>query len=195
MRLVVIGGAMVALATLAGCAGLNLFDKGPVVVDYHAGTTEQSGFPRSASGTDDSFFNGAGSERRQTFGPYHVRQCNAERTSCSLGLVILNTNMQILSVGEATAKLQVKIDYKVGAESHRDVAGVLERKLTNPEIVHDQGSVSRIAEIPYGEVRHVDLPYGLSYTLCVSAPGVKPENARPCANQLNVNSPASTPTF
>ena len=196
MRLVVMSGATIALAALTGCSGWNPFDKGPVVVDYHVGTTELSGYPKMTQGTSDSFYEGAGSQRRDTFGPYDVRQCNTQRTACSLGLVTLNSELKILSVGDATTKLQITVDYKVGPESRRDQAGgVFAAKLPNAEIIHDQGTVSRTAEIPYGEVRHVELPYGLSYTLCASAPGVTTQSARPCANQLNVKNPSSVPAI
>jgi len=196
MRSIVNGGAIWALAALAGCSAVNVFDKGPVVVDYHAGTTELSGYPKMSVGADNSFFDRAGSHESHKFGPFEVRQCNATKTACSLGLVILDAEMQILSVGDATAKLQIKIDYKVGAEWRRDVpGGVYVDKLTNPEIIHDQGSVSRVAEIAYGEVRHIELPYGLSYTVCVSAPGVDPMSFRLCAQQLNVKNPSSVPAF
>lgn len=196
MRLVVLGSAMIAMAALTGCSGWNVFDKGPVVVDYHVGTTESSGYPKMTVGTNDSFFERAGAQQRDTFGPYYVRQCNAQRTACSLGLVMLNSEIKILSVDDATAKLQITVDYKVGPEWRRDVAGgVLVDKLSNAEIIHDQGTVSRTAEIPYGEVRHVELPYGLSYTLCASGPGVTTLSTRPCANQLNMKNPSSVPVF
>ncbi|MGF6167663.1 hypothetical protein M2426_001251 [Pseudomonas moraviensis] len=196
MRSVVISGAMIALAVLTGCSGWNTFDKGPVVVDYHVGTTELSGYPKMTEGTSDSFYEQAGSQRRDTFGPYNVRQCNTQRTACSLGLVTLNSELKILSVGDATTKLQITVDYKVSPEWRRDVAGgVFTAKLPNSEIIHGQGTVSRTAEITYGEVRHVELPYGLSYTLCASAPGVTTKSTRHCANQLNVKDPSSVPAI
>lgn len=120
----------------------------------------------------------------------NVRQCNTQRTVCSLGLVTLNSELKILSVGDATTKLQITVDYKVSPEGVETWREVSSRPSSREfEIIHDQGTVSRTAEIPYGEVRHVELPYGLSYTLCASAPGVTTKSTRPCANQLNVKDP------
>ncbi|MDN3218900.1 hypothetical protein [Pseudomonas nunensis] len=195
MRLIVIGSAVLAFATLAGCAGW-FGPQGPVVVDYYAGMTDLSGYPKMKVGEVDSLFDTSGVTKKHPFRPFNVRQCNTQRTECSLGIVGLTSHVQILSVGESSAKLKVSFDYKVGDEWRNTVAGgAFVEKLPDLEVILDQGEVSRTAEIPYGEVRHVELPYGLIFTLCASPPGVSNMDARPCASQLEVKDYSGAPAF
>ncbi|MBK5376190.1 hypothetical protein JFT81_16285 [Pseudomonas sp. TH43] len=196
MRSVVGCSVVLALATLAGCANWGGADKGPVVVDYYAGTTDLSGYPGMGIGAGNVLYGNAGAAEGYRYQPLEVRQCNAQKSACALGIVNLVSQIQILSVGDTVAKLRVDLNYQVGAEGRREwPENTYVEKLSVPEIINDKGTVSRTAEVPYGEVRHIELPYGVSLTLCVSPPGVSNMNTRPCAGQLKVKDTTGVPVF
>ncbi|WP_454863884.1 hypothetical protein [Pseudomonas hormoni] len=196
MRSIVGCSAVLALASVAGCTNWGSADKGPVVVDYYAGTTDLSGYPGMGTGAGNVLYGTAGAADGYRYQPLEVRQCNAQKSACALGIVNLVSQIQILSVGDTVAKLRVDLNYQVGAEGRGDWSGnTYVEKLSVPEIINDKGEVSRTAEIPYGEVRHIELPYGMSFTLCVSPPGVSNMSARPCAGQLKVKDPTDVAGF
>lgn len=195
MRSVLGCGAMLALAMLAGCAGSG--HSNPVVVDYRAGSTDLSGYPGLGIGAGNVLFGPKGSRSvPQYYQPLDVRQCDAQMTACALGYVNLVSRVEILSVDSTSAKVRVDLNYQVGAEGNRKWDGTkLKQKLPVPEIINDQGTRSRTADIPYGEVRHIQLPYGVAFALCVSPPGVTNLDSRPCAEKLAVRIPTGTTAF
>lgn len=196
MRSVVGFGAVLALAVLAGCASFGGASKGPVVVDYYAGTTDLSGYPGMGVGAGNALYDSVGGQVAFHYQPLEVRQCNAQMSACSLGIVNLTSRVEILSVDANSAKVRVDLDYQVGAEGRREWPGTkVVETVTVPEIINDQGSRSRTADIPYGEIRHVQLPHGVDFALCVSPPGVTNLDRRPCAAQLAVKNPTGATAF
>lgn len=195
MRSVVGCGAMLALAMLAGCAGSG--HSNPVVVDFRAGSTDLSGYPGLGIGAGNVLSGPAGSRSPdQHYQPFEIRQCDAQMTACALGFVNLVSRVEILSVDSTSAKVRVDLDYQVGAEGNRKWDGSrFNDKLPVPEIINDQGTRSRTADIPYGEVRHIQLPYGVDFALCVSPPGVTNLDIRPCADKLAVRNPTGSTAF
>lgn len=184
------------LAVLAGCAGWNASHRGPVVVDYRVNSEDISGRPKMNIVEGNSFFDVAGSTNSQTYPPVTIRQCNAQRTECSLGIVTLTSQIQILSVDEQSTKLRLDFIYTVGEEWRRETSSTKQvHSLPMPEVIKDEGRVTRTADIPYSETRRVELPYGLSLSLCVSAPGVTTMDQRPCTNQMVHADAKSSPAF
>ncbi|MCP1645638.1 hypothetical protein J2T41_005284 [Pseudomonas citronellolis] len=187
-----VGGVLVlALATISGCASWGRGDEKLVVVDYYAGTTDLSGYPGMGVGAGNALTGSPGIAEKVLYQPLEVRRCNVEMTECSLGIVDLSSQVTILSVGSSTAKVQVDLNYKVGAEYRRESPGSsVVAKLSVPEVIHGQGTITRSADLPYGEIRNVELPYGVAFTLCVSPPGVSNIDIRPCASKLRVKDPS-----
>lgn len=184
------------LAVLAGCAGWNASHRGPVVVDYRVNSEDISGRRKMNIVEGNSFFDVAGSTNSQTYPPVTIRQCNAQRTECSLGIVTLTSQIQILSVDEQSTKLRLDFVYKVGEEWRRETSSTKQvYSLPMPEVIKDEGRVTRSADIPYSETRRVELPYGLSLSLCVSAPGVTTMDQRPCTNQMVHADAKRSPAF
>lgn len=196
MRSVAAFTVVLGLAVMAGCAGWNGSHRGPVVVDYQVNSEDISGRPKVNIVEGNSFFDAAGSTNSQNYPPVTIRQCNAQRTECSLGIVTLTSQIQILSVDEQSTKLRLNFVYKVGEEWHRETSSTKQvHSLPMPEVIKDQGRVTRTVDIPYSETRRVELPYGLGLSLCVSAPGVTTMDQRPCTNQLAHADAKSSPTF
>ncbi|TWC44512.1 hypothetical protein FBY04_14619 [Pseudomonas sp. SJZ080] len=187
---------VLSLAVLAGCAGWNGSHRGSVVVDYQVNSEDISGRPKVNIVEGNSFFDVAGATDSQTYPPVTIRQCNAQRTECSLGIVTLTSKIQIISIDEQSTKLRVDFVYKVGEEWRRETSSTKQvHSLPMPEVIKDQGRVTRTADIPYSETRRVELPYGLSLSLCVSAPGVTTMNQRPCTNQMVHADAKNSPAF
>lgn len=181
---------------LAGCAGWKGSHRGPVVVDYQINSEDVSGRLKVIIVEGNSFFDVAGATDNQTYPPVTIRQCNAQRTECSLGIVTLTSQIQTLSVNEQSTKLRLDFVYTVGEEWRRETSSTKQvHSLPMPEVIKDQGRVTRTADIPYSETRRIELPYGLSLSLCVSAPGVTTLYQRPCTNQMVHADMKSSPAF
>lgn len=196
MRSFVACSVVLAMATLTGCTNWGGADNGPVVVDYYAGTTDLSGYPGMGTGAGNVLYGIAGAADGYRYQPLEVRQCNAQKSACALGIVNLVSQIQILSVGDTVAKLRVDLSYQVGADGRRQWPGnTYIEKLSVPEIINDKGAVSRTAEVPYGEVRHIELPYGMNFTLCVSPPGVSNLDTRSCEGRLKVRDTTDVAVF
>lgn len=188
--------AVLSLAVLAGCAGWNGSHKEPVVVDYQVNSENISGRPKMNIVEGNSFFDVAGSTNSQTYPPVTIRQCNAQRTECSLGIVTLTSQIQILSVDKQSTKLRLDFVYRIGEGWRRETSSTKQmRSVPMPEVIKDEGRVTRTADIPYGETWQVELPYGLSLSLCVSEPGATTMNQRPCTNQMVHADAKSSPAF
>lgn len=196
MRSVVCGGAVFALAILGGCANFGGANSGAVVVDHYAGTTDLSGYPGMGVGMGSLLYGPAGARDAISYQPLDVRQCNKQMTACALGIMNLTSRIEIVSVGTDAAKVKVDLQYQIGSEGRRSWEGTeFVTKVNVPDIINDQGVISRIAEISYGEVRHIQLPYGVDFALCVSAPGVTTLDNRPCSSRLKVLDPTGAVAF
>lgn len=187
MRLSAAVSVAVALAAVAGCSSQGSKNQESVVVDFYAGTTDKSGYPGMGIGAGNVFDGAVGVVAPFNYQPLPVRQCNAANTACALGLVDLASNVSVLSIGPRSATIKVDLSYRVSGASRREWPGKkIVEKVGVPEVINDQGTFSRSAEIPYGQVRKVDLPYGVAFTFCVSPPGTSNRDARPCASALSV---------
>lgn len=192
MRFSVAVSVAVALAAVAGCSSLGTKNQQSVVVDFYAGTTDKSGYPGMGVGAGNVFDGPIGAVASFNYQPLPVRECNAANTACALGLVDLASNVSVLSIGPHSATIKVDLSYRVSGESRREWPGMkIVEKVSVPEVINDQGTFSRSAEIPYDQVRKVDLPYGVAFTFCVSPPGTSDRDVRPCASNLSVRDTSS----
>jgi len=189
MRSAVGIGSALALAALVGCSLRGTGNEQPVVVDYHVGTTERSGYSFATGlGGGDFFFGNVDSQRKIISQPFDVRKCNAEMSACALGIVNLTTSVAIRSVSPDGVIVEVAAAYQVGSQGSRDGGSWQQNKhLKLPEIINDGGTVTRLSKIPYGEARKVELPYGVIFSLCVSPPGTSSMDVRPCASELQAS--------
>lgn len=196
MHSVLCSGALFALAILGGCTNMGRGDLAVVVVDHYAGTTDLSGYPGMGVGMGRSLYGPSGTHDGIIYQPLEIRQCNKQITACALGIMNLIGRIEIISVSDEAAKVKIDLSYQVGFEGRRSWAGTeISTTVNAQDLINDQGRFSRSAEISYGEVRHIQLPYGVNFALCVSAPGVTNLDYRPCSSELKVSDLTGTVAF
>lgn len=190
-------GIAIALAALSGCAGVKSSAQQAVVVDYFGGTTALSGPASAGLGMNDTLVGIADASQELRYQPLAVRHCNAEMTACATGILDLFSRITILDVGPTSAKIRVALTYKISKEVRREAFGHSLGQAVAPgvDVLTGDGEINRVAEIPYGMVRGVEMPYGAVLTLCVSPPGTSNMAFRPCSRNLQVRDPSEVPAF
>lgn len=197
MHYMAVTGLALTMAVLVGCSSGGQFEQRSVIVDYYAGATDLSGYPGMGMGGGDFLEGQAGASRDSTYPILDVKRCNAEMTACSLGLMDLSSRITVLEVGPSAAKVQVALAYRVGREVRREAysTSTVQTLPSDVDVLFDEGQETRSAEIPYGVVRGIDMPYGVAFALCVSPPDTLTKTSRPCAENLRVSDPGVVPAL
>jgi capsular polysaccharide biosynthesis protein len=97
-----------------------------------------------------------------------VRACNQSRTACSLGFGVVDGSAEIISSSPTAATVAIDLNYQVGRSYSHIVNGQEFRQEVPADIQALQGSqqISKRIEVAYGEVAHIQLPYGVDVAVC-----------------------------
>lgn len=172
MHVVVRCASMLAFAVVAGCAGGNAIPNEKAMVTVSATAPDEFGLPRKGNGGRLSFLGVSQESQPQVFPPMSLRVCNQTRTECALGKALIKGNVKFVSLSAKSATVTINLDYQVG-RSQTVGDDTMQTKSSIPSDVQTLRAnqvFSKTVELAYGEVRHVQLPFGVDVAVCASMP-------------------------
>ncbi|SBW84040.1 hypothetical protein PVE_R2G0010 [Pseudomonas veronii 1YdBTEX2] len=168
MHAVVRCASLLAVAVVAGCAGGKSVEKESAVVTVSAYGPDLFGqHSRGAGGSWDVRETTRGATPL-SFPAMEVRACNQSRTACSLGFGVVDGSAEIISSSPTAATVAIDLNYQVGRSYSHILNGQEFRQEVPADIQALQGSqqISKRIEVAYGEVAHIQLPYGVDVAVC-----------------------------
>lgn len=110
--------------------------------------------------------------------PVQIRECNADKTACVLGVPKVVAVVTFVEFGRDDAQAMLEIDWKVERDqtitTTDDENGSFQatgRSVSDgvPSI-SDSGHISKRVKLKYDSVGTLRLPHGLEFSICVGAP-------------------------
>lgn len=135
-----------------------------------------------------------------------VRECDAGLTGCKEGIAKPTVRVTVHQAAASQASVTLQVSYDVGP-SQTLTNGLSVSPMTTTTTSISRGAepfrahaeLSRTAELPYGQLRKVDLPNGVSVGLCLNAtpaPIMPPSGACPeGTSDRFASAMASAPSF
>ena len=172
MHVVVRCASMLAFAVVAGCAGGNAILNEKAMVTVSAIAPDEFGLPRKGNGGRLSFLGVPQESQPQIFPPMSLRVCNQTRTECALGKALIKGNVKFVSLSAKSATVTINLDYQVGRSQTvgDDTTKTTSSIPSDVQTLRANQVFSKTVELAYGEVRHVQLPFGVDVAVCAAMP-------------------------
>lgn len=172
MLVVVRCASILAFAVVAGCAGGKSIPNEKAMVTVSAIALDEFGLPRKGTSGRLNFLGAPQESQPQVFPPMSLRVCNQARTECALGKALVKAGVKVESLSAKSATVTVNLDYQVGRSQtvSDDTMQTTSSIPSGVQTLRAKQAFSKTVELAYGEVRHVQLPYGVDVAVCVAMP-------------------------
>lgn len=159
--------AVFIFAAVAGCAGETSTPRDSVVVSVSAYGPDNFGLHKHGVGAQ-YYVRGSEGRKSLAYPPMDLRECNASKTECALGIGVINGTAEIVSTSETSATMAINFKYQVGRSYSFDANGHKVKQEVPPDVQALQASqvISKRIEVAYGEVVRLPLQYGVEVALC-----------------------------
>lgn len=168
MHAVVRCASLLAFVVVAGCAGGKSIEKESAVVTVSAYGPDLFGQQSRGTGGSWDVRETSRGATPLSFPAMEVRACNQSRTACSLGFGVVDGSAEIISSSPTAATVAINLNYQVGRSYSHIVNGQEIKQEVPADIQALQGNqqISKRIEVAYGEVAHIQLPYGVDVAIC-----------------------------
>jgi hypothetical protein len=110
--------------------------------------------------------------------PVQIRECNADKTACVLGVPKVAAVVTLVEFGRDDAQAMLEIDWSVEPSQtitntdDDNVSSQTTRLSVSDGVpsISDNGHISKRVKLKYDSVGTLRLPHGLEFSICVGAP-------------------------
>jgi hypothetical protein len=179
----VLGGiaAILAISALSGCTSNTANSTNQVLIATSAVAPDLGVLQRRGVGSTNRFVEQVGQGQFQVYPPMELRHCASE-SDCSYGIAKLTAAVKLEAVDGQGATVNVDLNYQVGrSQTYQDNVTTLSINTdAGLKTLSAQQALNKTVKLAFGEVRHVQLPFGVDFAVCVSAEASATAKKAPC---------------
>lgn len=192
MQVALGGTAILAIAALSGCMSPLANTPRRVLIATSAVAPDLGGLQHRGLGSTNRFVEQVGQGQFQVHPPMDLRYCTSEN-DCAYGIAKLTAAVKVEAADDQEATVNVDLNYQVGrSQTYQDYVTTLNVSIA-PELktLSAQQSLNKTVRLAYGEVRHVQLPFGVDFAICVSTETSATAQKAPCPGIDALPNPAN----
>ncbi|WP_316679565.1 hypothetical protein [Ralstonia chuxiongensis] len=166
-----VASTIVTTLVLGGCASAptSLANKKVSVTTY--ASAESAFFPKRRSiGAGETRVRNVGEIDTMVYPLMAVRSCNQTRTSCALGVVKLVGTTELKGFDADGATVAISLTYDIGRKQTMSdgMTTVTNEIPTEVEALTGHRVYTKLAYLPYGEMRKVSFDHGVDFVVCTN---------------------------
>lgn len=168
MQVVIRCSALLALAFVAGCAGGKSVPTDSAVVTVSVYGPDLFGKHANGVGGRLDVKESSREPTKLSYPPMDLRVCNQSKTSCALGIGVVDGTAQIVSSTATGVTVSLNLNYQAGRSYSSNGNSYQFKREIPPDIeaLQSHEVIVKTIDVAYGEVVHLPLQYGVDVALC-----------------------------